>query len=73
MMRTRQVGERRPVIAVWGGVKRTVRSRFVSVMMDARHELVPVCFVMFLAFEMCQVVLRFLRGGADPTDQFAFL
>ena len=54
-------------------MKRTVRPRLVRVMMDAGHELMTARFVVIFTFEMCQVVLRFLRDGTHPPDQLSFL
>jgi hypothetical protein len=73
MMRTWQVWERRPVVAMRRRMKRTLRARFVRVMMYAGHKAVVGCVVVILAFVMCQVVLRFLCDRAHPADDSLFV
>jgi hypothetical protein len=65
VMRTRQVRKWRPILAEGRRVHGALRARLVGVMMVAGDEAVPGGIVMFLAFEVSQFVLRFLRHGPD--------
>ena len=47
-------------------MKGALRTRLIGMMVDAGHKLMTVRVVVILAFEVCQVVLRFLCDGARP-------
>jgi len=54
-------------------MKRTLRTGKVGMVMHARHEFMSGGIVMILAFQVCQVVLRCLGGGADPASDISLL
>ena len=60
--------EWRLVVAVGRRMIRAVRTRFVGVMMHIGQPLVSMRLVMFLAFKVREVVLRFLRNGPNSSD-----
>src|SRR5687768_14389964 len=73
MMRTGQIGKRRPVLSMRRGVKPALSSRTIGVMMQTGLPLVAGCVVMFLVFQMREIVLRFLRRRPDAADNSTFL
>ena len=57
VMRTREIGEWRPVVANRGRVKLTVRARLIRVVVNIGLKCVPWRIVMILALDMGQIVL----------------
>jgi len=68
MMGTGEIGKGRVIGAVRRGVQGTVRAGHVGMVVDAGLPLVAEGVVVFLAFLMCEVVLRGLAGGTDAAE-----
>jgi hypothetical protein len=70
MMRTRQVWKWRLIMSNRRRVEFTLRAGHVGVVMLSRLPLMAGSFVMFFAFAMRKIVLRFFSYGTDTAETF---